>query len=280
MQAMNMTLRRVVRVVLIGSCAAVAAFLINVFIYLAPRYTVPILMYHSISANPDKNSLLSVSASTFEKQMQFLRRHRYNIISLKDLAELTKKKLVIPHNTIVITFDDGYCDNLTVAYPVLKRYKIPATIFVSPFYISNEAKYLTWAELKKLSESQLIDIGSHTLKHVFLLDFKDEAELYAQIRYSKELLERRLGVAIASFSYPAGGFNKKIRQLVIDSGYQAAVATKPGLKYPNNDIFALKRMRISERDSNLFVFWFKLSGYYNPIREWQRHNKDKGIGYD
>lgn len=278
---MKISLRKSSRYFLIALGAVIAVFLVSAFVYLKPRYTVPILMYHSVTLSPDRNNLLEVSASAFQRQMQFLKKHNYRVIRLKELAKLFSEKQAIPHRTVVITFDDGYRDNLDVAFPILKKYQLPATIFVSPLHIAGESKYLIWSELKKLADSGLIDIGSHTLKHVFLLDVKeDEGELYRQIRNSKEMLEYRLGRTIDLFSYPAGGFNQKIRQLVIDSGYVAAVASKPGLKYPNNDIFALKRMRISKNDENLFNFWVKLTGYYGPIREWQRRNKDKDISYE
>jgi hypothetical protein len=67
-----------------------------------------------------------------------------------------------------------------------------------------------------------------------------------------------------------GRFSDKARRAVIAAGYKIAVATNPGKKYPNNDIFVLKRLRISENAGNLFVFWIETSGYYNFIRE-HRH---------
>jgi len=69
------------------------------------------------------------------------------------------------------------------------------------------------------------------------------------------------------FSYPEGRFDDKIRQLVIDAGYRLAVATHPGKYYPNDDIFALKRLRISENAKGLFVFWAETSGFYTFIKE-------------
>ncbi len=266
--------KAVLAVILVGFLIFVSV----VTVYLRKHAITPIIMYHSIEAKAaDKKNLLVVGAAAFEEQMRFLREHKYNVISLKELANLIKNKLPIPPKTVVITFDDGYKNNLTVALPVLKRYNLPATIFVAPTEISRVPYYLNWEELKSLSETPLIDIGAHSMSHAFLPGIKDENTLIYEIRGSKKMLEKKLGKNISLFSYPAGGFNKKIRQIVIDSGYLAAVTSKPGIGYPSNDIYALKRIRISESKYNLPVFWYKVSGVYTPAQEWQRRHKDKGI---
>ena len=85
-----------------------------------------------------------------------------------------------------------------------------------------------------------------------------------------KILEEKLGRRINAFSYPAGRFNDRIRQLVMAAGYKLAVATNPGKKFADDDIFALKRLRISANSNNLFIFWVETSGYYNFMRE-HRH---------
>lgn len=280
---MKLLMRRLKKIIKKALAAILIGFLISVSavtIYLHKHAVTPIIMYHSVEAGAtDKNNLLAVRAETFEKQMRFLREHKYNVISLSQLAGLMKAKKPIPPKTVVITFDDGYKNNLSVALPVLKKYNLPATIFVAPMEISRVPHYLNWQELKILSETPLIDIGAHTMRHTFLPDIEEEGRLIYEIRGSKKALEKKLGKSISLFSYPAGGFNKKSRQTVIDSGYLAAVATKPGIRYPSNDVYALKRIRVSESKYNYLVFWYKVSGIYTPIQEWQRRYKDKGISY-
>jgi hypothetical protein len=85
-------------------------------------------------------------------------------------------------------------------------------------------------------------------------------------------LEEKLGRPISAFSYPEGRFNNKIKQLVMYAGYTVAVATNPGKRFANDDIFALKRLRISANCNNLFIYWVETSGYYNFMRE-RRHKK-------
>ena len=118
-----------------------------------------------------------------------------------------------------------------------------------------------------MQESGLITIGSHTIGPEPLINIKSEDELKKQIFDSKKILEEKLGRPANLFSYPGGFFNKHIKDLVIAAGYKGAVATSPGKRYPNNDIFALKRLRISESTRNLFVFWFEITGYYKFTQE-------------
>ena len=103
------------------------------------------------------------------------------------------------------------------------------------------------------------------------MNIQSAEELKKQIFDSKMILEEKLGQKISVFSYPEGRFNDRIKQLVKACGYKLAVATNPGKKYPNDDVFVLKRLRISQDQCrNLFVFWIETSGFYNFIRE-HRH---------
>ncbi|PIQ89062.1 MAG: polysaccharide deacetylase [Candidatus Omnitrophica bacterium CG11_big_fil_rev_8_21_14_0_20_42_13] len=228
-------------------------------------YVLPILMYHKIDKEESLKTKLAVSPEAFEKQMAFLKRCKYNTVSLKEAVELIKAKKKIPHNTVVITFDDGYENNYTKAYPVLKKYNIPATIFVIVDFIGRPG-YFTAEQVKELSGSGLVTIGSHTLEHKVLTQI-DDLYLDKEIFYSKKILEVFTKKPVELLCYPLGAFNEKVRQKVIDAGYIAAVATNPGKDYPKDDIYALKRIRISENSANMFIFWAEISGYYTFIKE-------------
>jgi len=95
-----------------------------------------ILMYHRFSQKPEPFKL---QQSVFENQIKFLKK-KYNFISLKHYAEvLNGKRDELPDNPIVITIDDGYWDNYTYAYPILKKYSVPATIFLATDFISQKS---------------------------------------------------------------------------------------------------------------------------------------------
>jgi peptidoglycan/xylan/chitin deacetylase (PgdA/CDA1 family) len=237
--------------------------------FIRQQYVLPILMYHSVRPFVALENRLVVSVNTFERQMNFLKKHNYNVLSLEDAAALIKDRKKLPPKSIVLTFDDGYKDNYTYAFPILEKYNFAATIFLIVSELDRPDR-LSWKEINQMQDSGLISFGSHTINHVFLEYINSDEELKREIAGSKRMLEEKLKKPLNSFSYPMGRFNAKVRQFVIDAGYKVAVVTNPGKGYPNNDVFILKRLRISENANNLFIFWIKTSGYYNFIRE-QRH---------
>jgi peptidoglycan/xylan/chitin deacetylase (PgdA/CDA1 family) len=241
-------------------------------LFLGNNYVVPVIMYHSV--NPVENPFirkLIVTPEAFERQMRFLKSHRYNVVSLRELAERISAGGKIPPRTIAITFDDGYRDNYTYAFPVLKKYNLPATIFIIIDEVGRRlAKSgddrLSWSEIKAMQDSGLIEFGSHAMGPDLLTKISSEEELRRQIFLSKKILEEKLGSSVIAFSYPEGRFNSKIKALVKEAGYKVAVATKPGKSYPKNDVYALRRLRISPSSNNLFVFWFETTGFYHFLR--------------
>lgn len=247
-------------------------FVLGFTLFLRAIYVTPILMYHSV--NPQRNYImrkLIVWPASFERQMRFLKEKHYNVVTLEKLAELIKSKKRIPFKTVAITLDDGYRDNYTYAYPILKKYGLPATMFVIINEIGRpEGDRLSWEEIKEMHSSGLITIGSHALGPEPLINIKSEGLLRSEIFDSKRILEEKLGLPVNCFSYPEGMFNAHIKKLVQEAGYRVAVTTNPGKYYSSRDVFALKRLRISSSSDSLFVFCVESSGYYNFMRE-HRH---------
>lgn len=235
------------------------------------KYVVPVVMYHSVNPAASRKTMLAVTPETFERQMRFLKNNRYNVITLQELTGLIRDNKKIPGRTIAITLDDGYKDNYTYAFPVLKKYNLSATIFIIVNEVGRpQADRLSWEEIKIMRDSGLIIFGSHCLGPEPLTKIQSEDEVRNQIFVSRQILEKKIGRKVDVFSYPEGRFNAKIRQLVIDAGYLAAVATNPGKRYPSNDVFALKRLRISENAANMFIFWVETSGFYTFMKEWRK----------
>lgn len=232
-------------------------------LWLKAQYVVPIIMYHKIDGN-SAVSRLSVSPESFRRQMSFLKRHHYNVVSLEDMAALVKKNK-FPRKTVAITFDDGYEDNYLRAYPILKEFGLPAAIFIIPAMVGTDG-YMAWGEIVEMSESGVITIGSHAMTHAWLPS-QSVQKADSEIGDSKRAIESHLDKETAVFSYPLGGFNQAVRGSVIKAGYKIAVATNPGKKYPKHDLFAMKRLRISNSSDNLFVFWFEITGFYTWIKE-------------
>ncbi len=251
---------------IVVSCIIIVFAIFASLIRIKSTYMAPVLMYHSVTPEAREENRIQISAGLFSHQMQFLKIHHYNVIPLEALGEMIKKKARIPAKTVALTFDDGYQDNYIYAYPVLKKLGLPATVFI----IVNEVGRpmggrLNWSQIKEMQGSGLITIGSHTLDHPYLPEVKSEAELRRQIFESKKILEEKLGVPVNAFCYPGGRFNAHIRGLVEQAGYKYAFATGLGRRFSNQDVYLVKRVRISESD-NLFDFWMKTCGYYNSFR--------------
>ena len=260
------------RILIIFSAAVILAFLLAARIFLDYIYRLPVLMYHSINYTRDKANRMTISPEIFEKQMKFLRERDYNVILLKDAVSYIKAKKNPPPKTVAITIDDGYEDNYTYAYPVLKKYKIPATIFVIVDLVGKE-NFLNWDEIKKMQASGIIDIESHTRSHPFLTGIGD-SKLKYELVSSKMILEERLGKQVDFLCYPMGVYDERVKSAARLAGYRAAFATKPTMISPNYDIYEIKRVRISPNANNLISFALKISGYHAFLRVIQNDYKD------
>ena len=247
---------------LIAALIGLILIIIGVF-YAKEQYVVPVIMYHSVDDRAQV-SKLSVSPESFERQIRFLKKHDYNVVKLEELPGLMQSGK-IPHKTIAITFDDGYENNYRYAFRVLKELDIPATIFIIPALVGTD-DYLRWDQVIEMSESGVISIGSHSMIHAYLPALSEQG-LDIEITDSKRTIESHIRKDVASFSYPLGGFNKRVRDKVVRAGYKIAVAVNPGKNYPKHDIFAMKRVRISRTSDNLLVFWIETSGFYTWIKE-------------
>jgi len=226
---------------------------------------IPVLMYHSVLPSALKENRLVVSVNTFYRQMEFLKKHNYNVIPLEKIPDFILNKKKIPPKTIAISFDDGYKDNYLYAFPILKKYNLFATIFLVVNDIDKPDR-LNWQEIFEMKNSGLISFGSHTISHPYLTSL-DEDKLKSEIFDSKRILEEKLFSPVKTFAYPAGFFNQKAKELVQNAGYILAVAASKTRKANPSDIFAYKRIRISEKnDDNLFVFWFKTTKLYSFIK--------------
>lgn len=230
--------------------------------FVSPRYAVPIIMYHQV-AYQSTEPLNTVSPENFEKHMAYLKGHGYKVVSLKEYIE-NKDRTKFGSKLVVLTFDDGFENNYTYAYPILKKYGFPATMFVITNFI-NKPGFLKEEEIREMLSSGLIEIASHTQNHSYLPQIKDDARLWSEIHDSKIDLENRLGIKVDFISYPIGGFDENIKGLVKKSGYQAALTTNRGYDKLAKDLYELKRVRLNNKDYDQSLF-MKLSGFYNSFK--------------
>ena len=186
----------------------------------------------------------------------------------RSLIDAVKQGEELAPKTVAITFDDGYEDNYLNAFPVLDDLQIPATMFIALNSLGTEG-FMSWEQIKDLSDSKVIDIGSHTLNHAWLRS-QDDALLTKEIFESKEILEQKTGREIKVFSYPLGAFDEKVQKMVKLANYTGACATNPEIDFKDPDKkydpYAMARCRISRTSDNLIVFRIEISGYYSWIK--------------
>jgi len=253
---------------LIAFTILVSVIAIVVAMFLKTAYVIPIAMYHSIDYNY-KETKLSLSPEDFKAQMEFLSRNHYNVVGLDEIISYMRKKGKIPPKTIAITLDDGFYNNYKYAYPVLKKLRLPATIFVIVEKIGKPG-WLGWKELKEMSDSGIIIIGSHTISHAWLPD-ADDKKLKYELTESKDVLEKGLGKRVDFLCYPLGALDDRVKRCAEEAGYKAAVTTNPGRSKPNDDIYAIKRIKISRTSHSIITFWTETSGYYTWVKERRDH---------
>ncbi len=203
-------------------------------------------MYHYVRPRPGAEdpigARLSVEPAEFAAQMQWLADHGYTPITLSELMAMRQGLLPAPANPIVLTFDDGYRDFYTNAWPVLKAHHFHATIFVITSVIDTE-RYLTRAMLLELDRSGLVEIGAHTVHHVDLTQV-DNATLEHEVTDCATQLTAWLGHPVHSFAYPAGKFDSRVERAVAQAGYTVAVTTQPRFTASTDDPLALPRLRV------------------------------------
>jgi peptidoglycan/xylan/chitin deacetylase (PgdA/CDA1 family) len=235
------------------------------------RPAVRILMYHRVTRLPAYDQL-TVTPERFEDQIAALK-SRWNVVTLADaLATLERGGPRAP--TAVVTFDDGYLDNLVNALPVLRRHGVPATIFVTarfsdgsqrhPRYANEPGRlHLDWEEIATLAREPGISIGSHTLTHPYLTRLDDQTA-EREVAGSRDEIAAHIGKDVDFFCYPSGDVTARERALVAAAGYRAAVSVCPGGNRDARDRFALRRTEVTERDGAR-ALRLKLVGAYDLV---------------
>ena len=215
-----------------------------------------ILMYHSIAKRPGHFN--SVAPEMFEAQMRYLKEHQYSIISLDELVSRLQSGKSL-EGSIVLTFDDGYRDNYSVALPILRRYGFPATVFVVTGRIGSDVRgmeYLLPNELIEMRDEK-IDIQPHTKTHPRLTDVEDSVAR-DEIRGSKIALQEMVGKEMDFFAYPYGAHTDRSVALVKECGFRAAVTVREGTVGKGTDLFRIPRVSI-DASTTMTQFRGKLS---------------------
>lgn len=211
---------------------------------------VPILMYHHINDLPTNATELeqtwTVAPKNFEAQMSWLAQNGFRTITMAQLVAHLRDHQPLPAKPIIISFDDGWAEQYTVAYPILSKYRLIGTFFVYTNPL-DRSLYLSWAQLQEMTLAGM-DIQAHSLSHPHLRTLPADTA-YKEIAESKAILEKRLGKPVIAFNYPFGEYNPAVIEMVRRAGYQSAVTLASGYQQRADELFTLHRIRVSYNDS-------------------------------
>ncbi len=208
---------------------------------------VPILLYHRFG--PVVADSMTVTTPHFESQLKYYLDHGYTVISLADLVDFfLGKRQSIPPRSLVITADDGHKSVYTDMLPLLRKYHVPATLFIYPSAISNASYALTWQELKEMKGTGLVAIQSHTFWHP---NFRKEKKKLSPVQYdkfvdeqlrrSREKLEKELQMKVDMLAWPFGITDEELMKKAAEDGYKAGFTMERRDANISDNIMALPR---------------------------------------
>lgn len=228
-------------------------------------FKVPILLYHYVEYVQDKRDTIrksfSITPNVFEEQIKTLLNNGYTFITSSDLGDALDNKAMLPENPVIMTFDDGYGDFYQDVLPILKKYKVRATAYIIPGFI-DKLNYMTKKELEEVVVSGLVEIGAHTMNHMYLRN-KPYNTVKQEVDKSKIILEEMFRVPVVSFAYPYGAFDKQAIGLVKEAGFKTAATTIPGNKASDENRYFIYRIRPGIRMGKELIDYLK-GDYFRP----------------
>jgi len=236
----------------------------------------PVLMYHSISEDSEASIApyyrTCTTPAVFADHMALLKTEGYKAMGLcEGLKTHHPEDWGRKRKKVILTFDDGFRDFFTTAFPILQQHGFGATVFLPTAYIGNTSipfkgrPCMTWSEARALSQSG-IEFGSHTHSHPVLHKLH-VPQIRSELEISRTTIKNQLGVA-SSFSYPYAfpsadhNFTIHFSKLLQEAGYDFGVTTRIGRTSPTDSPFTLKRLPINSGDDSVF-FRTKLAGDYD-----------------
>ena len=201
---------------------------------------VAILAYHRFVPGDRKCDLLSISATSFRSQLEYLRDNGYTVVSFSELADFVEGKGPMPRKPVILSMDDGYKSVYQVAYPLLREFGYKATVFVYTDFIGAPAG-LNWAEMKEMTASGLVDIQPHSKTHTNLaLREDDETEaayrkrIREEVRSPTRVIRENLDIPVHTFAFPYGAENDVVIAALEAEGFRLGATVTAG----GNPVFA------------------------------------------
>jgi len=236
----------------------------------------PILMYHSISDDPETGIQpyyrVCTSPQRFREQMQWLKDGGYQAVGLSTALHRMREE-VVPngHKLVALTFDDGFLDFYTNAAPILREFGFQATMYLATGLIGGANSFknrdcMNWKQVEEL-HGLGCEFGSHTINHPELVRLSWD-EIANELGGAKTEIENRLGAPVKAFAYPYAfpqnkrDFVSQLKDLLMAGGYESCVTTQIGRYRPGDDLFQIKRLPVNSLDDSALL-QAKLIGAYD-----------------
>lgn len=221
-----------------------------------PRYIPSFVMLHSVAENPVDPECANntIRPKELEDFIIAMKEFGYTFVTFRDAIEKGGDRLV------VLTFDDGYVDNYTYLFPILKRQSVPATCFITNRGESSP-KFLSKAMVKEMYDSGLVEFGGHTAGHDVLTETSLE-EARSSIESNKKWIEEILGEEIVSFCYPKGRENDDIVEVVKAAGYKYAAAMVKKMRPVEADLYRIHRQILPRGKKTYELYLLATRGKY------------------
>jgi peptidoglycan/xylan/chitin deacetylase (PgdA/CDA1 family) len=215
----------------------------------AAALKLPILQFHAVGPRPIAGSWgarLTLPTSTFEAEMNYLTSHSYDPVTLEEVYAGMARLERLPADPIALTFDDGYLDDFTVAFPILRAHHFVATFFIITGAVGRPG-YVTWADLRAMHAAGMA-IESHTVHHDDLNTLSADS-LTAELTQSRNAIAAEVGQVPAALSYPGGDYDRQVAAATKAAGYLMAVTAHPAKLVGPSNPFAWPRTGIGPRET-------------------------------
>ena len=221
-----------------------------------------ILLYHHVALDTPPST--SISQEKFKEHLEFLRDNNYSVIALDKMIKSAREGTYLPDKSVAITFDDGYSSIYETAFPLLKSFGFPFTLFLSTGPIDREQQnYMSWKQVREMSDAGVI-IANHMVEHPYMLEKQPQESqndwlnrLEAELLSAETRIEEETGQSHRFLAYPYGEFDTTIKRVLEENNF-IGFAQNSGAIGHNSDFLALPRFPLASIYANLETAKIKL----------------------
>lgn len=229
---------------------------------------IPVLSYHNFSSGQNKD-MLTVSAKNFESQLNYLKKEKYNTLTIEQLQDFLDLGHA-PKNSILLTIDDGWISSYDVAFPMLQKFGFNATLFITTNYLNEQnPKIVSWTQAREMDSSNTINIQGHSKSHRDFNQLNDKESMQSyitsvenEVLTSKNIINKQIGKKVTSFAYPYGNTNPIAIEILKKNEYATAFTVKRSKNTSFTPHYLLNRIMIFG-DHDMKKFKKSVSVYKN-----------------